>query len=205
MKKLTTILIVLLVASQGFANVTSLVGDKDGFGLSGAPSVITTGTWSDYGGTIPGDNRDVGDPDFTDIWEFIQTPDGPLASPIVYTHTYSLLQPAVSAVLTINEAGMSDDRGPWDIAFNGITIGQIGIFSPDDWQTIKLLSYDVPVYLLTGSDTVTLTYLDTVTGIEAFAINFSELTVSVIPAPGAILLGSIGVSLVGWLRRRRTL
>ena len=92
---------VLSSGSAAVANVTDLVGDKDGFGV-GCP--IASGLhYLDYG-AYWADNRDAGDPAFTDYW---YTDDKS------WSHSYSLggLTPA-SATLEIFIAGIADSRYP---------------------------------------------------------------------------------------------
>lgn len=119
------------------------------------------------------------------------------------------------------------DNPQWvAVDFGGGTYNYLGLHwgSMDTYNKIYFLSGGSVVETITGSDVSR----DSASGnqedwennayvnifstspfdairIESTSYAFELDNLAVIPAPGAVLLGGIGVSLVGWLRRRRTL
>ena len=86
--------------------------------------------------------------------------------------------------------------------------------SPTGWSAGDIMyksgtwSVDLSSYALNTAVTVEMFVVDCGLGghgAYAFLDGIGTTYQPIIPAPGAILLGSIGVGLVGWLRRRRAL
>jgi len=93
------------------------------------------------------------------------------------------------------------DSGYWDT----IGAGVIGVYDP---SAVLLASYS---NTLIGVEHISISGLGQIGNIYFNSVNdgnggdIDNLDFTPIPAPGAILLGSLGVGLVSWLRRRRTL
>ena len=197
MKKLIYIcvfaLLILTVTPVAHSSmtITDWVGDKDGFGV-GCP--ITSGLhyrdyweyWIDY--------REPDNPVFTDYW---------IDGDKTQMHTYDLMDlTPLSATLEIFVAGITD-YPDWsaDVRVGSVSVGMISTYDTYNDLT-RLLTFDIPLGLIAGSEDIT---IDINNDLDGYIVDYSELTVQAIPAPGAIVLCGIGTGILGWLRRRKTL
>ena len=91
------------------------------------------------------------------------------------------------------------DSGFWD----GIGTGVINVYDPYMLPLASLSNTVTGVNVTNISGRIGYIYFNSVA--DGAGADIDNLKFTQIPAPGAILLGGIGASLVGWLRRRRTL
>jgi len=177
------------------ADIVSMAGDADCFGLGGtcAPGDLWA---SDLGGTFFTDYSTPEDPDFTDSWESF----GPV--------NFDLAGGAGSGFsVDLFVAGIADgpDRGPYAVFFNGTQIGQIeetGIDPDNAYQQVVLFSFAVPDALVLVDNVLSFEASDAGDG---YIIDYAALLSSSVPEPAswAMMLGGMA-AIGGLMRRRRT-
>ncbi|MBM4024592.1 MAG: hypothetical protein FJ280_04195 [Planctomycetes bacterium] len=130
------------------------------------------------------------------------------------------LAPSTVYTLTVSVGNRWDSPGgrALDIGTYGIELLAGGtVLAEDDnslspadgeWLTSTISFVSLPGNPLLGQPLeIRFSQVGSVSPAVYHQVNFDDvrLDASPIPAPGAVLLGTLGVGLVGWLRRRRTL
>ena len=100
------------------------------------------------------------------------------------------------------------DSGYWDVLGTGV----IDVYDPamNPLASLTNTTTGVNVTSISGMGPVGYIYFSSVADgagadIDNLGFSVSDVDTIPIPAPGSILLGGIGIGLIGWLRRRRTL
>jgi hypothetical protein len=134
-------------------------------------------------------------------------PDSPILRPTGEPDFYEY-QGDFSMQFTTPVLEVQFDSGNWD----GIGTGTIDVYDSTMNPLASLTNTvaGVEVISISGVGPISYVYFNSIgdaagADIDNLGFSISDFNPIPIPAPGAIVLGGIGLGLIGWLRRRRTL